>query len=287
MNSEPIKITSPTLHATILFTLSVFVALLIMACVLKVEVVARGQGKVVPVSRVQVVEPEFAGKIKAINIRNGDTVQKGESVIVLDDTDARAKVSTIRSEVVRLHIERARITALIAGIDSSDIAKREFSENTVDRFAVTADIEHNFYPEQLSLLRAEIADLQVAMSQVAAQIESNHLSVSVTQANIERVEAGLEIQRERLEIAQDLIDRGVSNRAAFLDAQEAFTALEKEREIYLRELTQKRSQEVALAAEQRRIITSQRNQLLQRRSEIEARLATLREQLRSAQRRQS
>ena len=287
MNSEPIKITSPTLHATILFTLSVFVALLIMACVLKVEVVARGQGKVVPVSRVQVVEPEFAGKIKAINIRNGDTVQKGESVIVLDDTDARAEVSTIRSEVVRLHIERARITALIANIDSSDIAKREFSENTVDRFAVTADIEHNFYPEQLSLLRAEIADLQVAMSQVAAQIESNHLSVSVTQANIERVEAGLEIQRERLEIAQDLIDRGVSNRAAFLDAQEAFTALEKEREIYLRELTQKRSQEVALAAEQRRIITSQRNQLLQRRSEIEARLATLREQLRSAQRRQS
>lgn len=285
MNSEPLKITSPTLHATILFTLSVFVALLIMACVLKVEVVARGQGKVVPVSRVQVVEPEFAGKIKAINVRNGDTVQKGESVIVLDDTDARAEVNTIRSEVARLHIERARITALIEGIDGLEIAKREFSDKTVDRFAATADSEHNFYPEQLSLLRAEIADLQVAMSQAAAQIESNHQSVSVTQANIERVEAGLEIHRERLEIAQDLIDRGVSNRAAFLDTQEAFTALEKEREIYLRELTQKRSQEVALAAEQRRIITSQRNQLLQRRSEIEARLATLREQLRSAERR--
>ena len=61
MKSEPLKITSPTLHATILFTLSVFVALLFMACVFKVEVVARGQGKVVPLSRVQVVEPEFAG----------------------------------------------------------------------------------------------------------------------------------------------------------------------------------------------------------------------------------
>ena len=287
MKSEPLKTTSPTLHATILFTLSVFVALLFMACVFKVEVVARGQGKVVPLSRVQVVEPEFAGKIKAINVRNGDIVQKGAIVILLDDTDARAEVNTIRSEIAQLYIERARITALIERIGGVEITHDSFAVAIEERFVTTADSEHNFYPEQLSLLRAEIADLQVAMSQVAAQIESNHQSVSVTQANIERVEAGLEIQRERLGIAQDLIDRGVSNRAAFLDTQEAFTALEKEREVYLRKMTQKRSQEVALKAEQRRIITSQRNQSLQRRSDIEARLATLKEQLRSAERRVS
>ena len=67
--------------------------------------------------------------------------------------------------------------------------------------------------------------------------------------------------------------------------QESFIALEKEREVYLRELDQKRSQETSLLAEQRSIITAQRNRLLQRRSEIEARLATLEEQLRTAERR--
>ena len=43
--SEPKKITSPTLHATIIFTISVFVAILAMSFLFKVEVVARGGQK--------------------------------------------------------------------------------------------------------------------------------------------------------------------------------------------------------------------------------------------------
>jgi len=82
--SEPIKITSPTLHASIWFTIFVFVAIIVMACIFKVEVVARGQGKVVPVSRVQVVQPEFDGKITAILVRNGSEVRQGEVLIELD-----------------------------------------------------------------------------------------------------------------------------------------------------------------------------------------------------------
>ncbi|MGH1412635.1 MAG: HlyD family type I secretion periplasmic adaptor subunit [Pelagimonas sp.] len=284
-SSEPIKITSPTLHATIWFTISVFAAIVIMACIFKVEVVARGQGKVVPVSRVQVVQPEFDGKITAIQVRNGAEVRKGEVLIKLDTTDAEAELNTITAEMTQLRIERARITALALGIDEGDIQTGSFSADTLRDFAESADTTHDFYAEQSRLLLAEIDDLQAAMSQIAARIAANDQSVSVTQANIARIEAVIAIQTERLEVAQGLLNRGTSSRSAFLDVQEAFTTLEKERDVYLRELEQKRSQETALHAEQRSTITSQRNQLLQRRSEIEARLATLEEQLRTAERR--
>lgn len=287
MNSspEPIKITSPTLHASIWFTILVFVAIVVMACIFKVEVVARGQGKVVPVSRVQVVQPEFDGKITAIHVRNGSEVRQGEVLIELDTTDAEAELNTITAEIKRLRIERARIAALVSGIDGSDIQSETFAADTLLSFAENADTGHDFYAEQSRLLSAEVDDLQAAMSQIAARITANDQSVFVTQANIERIEAAIVIQTERLEVAQGLLDRGTSSRSIFLDVQEAFTALEKEREVYLRELDQKRSQETSLLAEQRSIITAQRNQLLQRRSEIQARLATLEEQLRTAERR--
>lgn len=68
-------------------------------------------------------------------------------------------------------------------------------------------------------------------------------------------------------------------------SQAGLTSLEKEREVYLRELSQKQSQETALLAERRSIITGQMNQLFQRRAEIEARLASLQERLRTAERR--
>ena len=48
----PMNITSPTLHATILFTITVFVVILILSFIFQVEVVARGEGRVVPVGRV-------------------------------------------------------------------------------------------------------------------------------------------------------------------------------------------------------------------------------------------
>jgi hemolysin D len=284
-SSEPIKITSPTLHASIWFTIFVFVAIVVMACVFKVEVVARGQGKVVPVSRVQVVQPEFDGKITAIHVRNGSEVRQGEVLIELDTTDAEAELNTITAEMARLRIERARITALVSGIDGADIQSETFAADTLHGFAENTDTGHDFYTEQSRLLSAEIDDLQAAMSQIAARIVSNNQSVSVTLANIARIEASIAIQTERMEVAQNLLDRGTSSRSAFLDVQESFTALEKEREVYLRELDQKRSQETSLLAEQRSVITAQRNQLLQRRSEIEARLATLEEQLRTAERR--
>ena len=39
------RVASPTLHATILFSIAVFIAVLVMSFVFKVEVVARGQGR--------------------------------------------------------------------------------------------------------------------------------------------------------------------------------------------------------------------------------------------------
>ena len=284
-SSEPIKITSPTLHASIWFTIFVFVAIVVMACIFKVEVVARGQGKVVPVSRVQVVQPEFDGKITAIHVRNGSEVRQGDVLIELDTTDAEAELNTITAELTRLRIERARIAALVSGIGRSDIHSETYAADILHSFAENTDTGHDFYAEQSRLLSAEIDDLQAAMSQIAARIVSNNQSVSVTLANIARIEAAIAIQTERLEVAQGLLERGTSSRSAFLDVQESFTALEKEREVYLRELDQKRSQETSLLAERRSIVTAQRNQLLQRRSEIEARLATLEEQLRTAERR--
>ncbi|MCY4179143.1 MAG: biotin/lipoyl-binding protein, partial [Litoreibacter sp.] len=100
--AEPMKVTSPTLHATIWFTMAVFVAILVMSFIFKVEVVATGEGRVVPVSRVQLVQTEFAGQITAIHVRNGDAVERGDILLELNQTDAQADLGTITAEADRL-----------------------------------------------------------------------------------------------------------------------------------------------------------------------------------------
>jgi hemolysin D len=70
-----------------------------------------------------------------------------------------------------------------------------------------------------------------------------------------------------------------------LDTLQAYTDLEKSREVYERELTQKRVSAEALDAGRRSLIATTRAQLADRLAEIAARLETLTEDLRTADRR--
>jgi len=282
--SDTLKTKSPTLHITIWFMISVFIISVVLACVFQVEVVARGQGKIVPISRVQIVQPEFNGKIVSIQAHNGSEVKLGDVLIELDTTDAEVERNTILAEMNRLRVERSRISSFVSSIDSIDIPARSFSKLTLEKFSVSINTTPEFFSEQTRLLEAEVVDLQASVSQISARIAENDQSIAVTKANIKRIEAKIAIQEERLTAIKTLLNSGSVSRSAFLDVQETLIASVNEREIYLNELNQKRSQETVFQAERHSVITARRNQLLQRKSEIGAQLETLKENLRTAER---
>lgn len=282
---EPMKITSPTLHATIIFTITVFVVIIMMSFIFKVEVVARGTGRVIPLSRVQVVQPEFSGKISAIHVRNGDQVEAGDLLIELDSTDANAELAKITAEQARLEIESARIDAMTDAL-LQDISVSDFVGRVRGRFSVAASLSaHPFFQEQAEFLEAEAKDLVATLAQITARKDANLKSEDVTNANIARVQASLDIQSERLRISEQLLKQGTASRSSFLDVQQAFTELARTKEVYLRELDQKITERAELESEQRRVISGQRSELLERHTQIEARLATLAEEERAARRR--
>lgn len=276
---------SPTLHVTILFTMGVFIAILVMSFLFKVEVVARGEGRVVPISRVQVIQPEFSGRIAAIHVQNGMTVAKGDVLIELDPTEAKAELGKVQAEQVRLTIERARIDAMAAALALEPAAK-DFLGAARSGFSLKGALaDHPFAAEQRRLLDAELEDYLASLAQLAARQEANRKSEAVTLANIDRLAATMEIQAERLRNAEQLLQQGTTSRAAFLDVQQTFTELERQREVYFAELDQKAAERAALESERRRTVADQRNTLAERKAQIEARLATLAEDERTALRR--
>ncbi len=277
--SDPMRMTSPTLHLTILTTITVFVAILVMTFVFRIEVVARGQGRVVPLSRVQVVQPEFPGRITAIHVQNGMSVAKGQVLLEFDTTDAIAKLGTIRAELERLRIENARLDAKAAALE-----KEAFSEDQAAKLYLVPPnlIDHPVGVEQRSLLMAELADLRASFAQIDAREEASRRSEVVTNANIRRIDAALEIQAERLDTATHLLKQGTVSRSAFLDVLQTHTELERERDVQVEELERKIADRTVLASERTSIITELQKSLLFRKAEIDARLAVLIENERSA-----
>ena len=282
---EPERVASPTLHVTVLFTISVFFTIIIMSVLFTVEVVARGQGRVVPISRVQVVQPEFSGRIKAIHVQNGMAVTKGDLLIELDKTEAAAALAKVQAEQDRLLIERARIDAVLSVLTSSDTAT-DLRRAGLEAFTLSEALrDHPFAEEQRRLLEAELEDFLASEAQIGARAEASRRSEVVTAANIDRVAAALAIQAERLANATRLLEQGATSRSALRDVQQAFTELERQRDVYLAELQQKAAERMALDTERRRLSADLRNTLTERKTQIEARLATLAEEARTAARR--
>ena len=87
------------------------VGLLIWSNWAELDQVTRAPGKVIPVGRTQVVQTEDGGVIKQINVKEGDHVKLGETLVVLDKVKIQAAVDEARAKVAALKSQTARIDA--------------------------------------------------------------------------------------------------------------------------------------------------------------------------------
>ena len=77
----------------------------------ELDQVTRAPGKVVPFSRVQIVQSEQDGAIASIAVREGEAVEQGQTLIELDRVQLEAGLNEARVKVAALETRMARISA--------------------------------------------------------------------------------------------------------------------------------------------------------------------------------
>jgi hemolysin D len=77
--------------------IAVFCLGLIWACFGHVDIVATATGKVVPNGRVKLIQPFETGVVRAIEIRDGQSVKAGDVLIELDPTMSTAEEEHIKT----------------------------------------------------------------------------------------------------------------------------------------------------------------------------------------------
>jgi len=92
--------------------LALLIVLLLWASLAKVDEVARGQGRVVPSSHVQVVQSLDGGIVLDIRVQEGNVVDKGQLLLSIDPTRFASSLQENESQVVALQAKAARLRAL-------------------------------------------------------------------------------------------------------------------------------------------------------------------------------
>ncbi|WP_295805997.1 HlyD family type I secretion periplasmic adaptor subunit [uncultured Nitratireductor sp.] len=280
IHDEP-GLSSPTLHATALLSVAVFFVMLIAACVMHVEITARGTVRLVPLDRVQTVQAEYAGSITRILVRDGAKVERGDLLITLDATAARAERMRLIEEESRLKRENVRRAAFLSGI----LQMREGvfgSRDTPGLASLRENVDDKgLQATQARMLAAELRSFADDVARADARIEVNRKALDVLKGKIVQTDAALAVQQERLLAAEKLMANGISSREAYLKVRSVYDELKSERSVIQSQIAQTDAEASVLETERAGLFSTSRNKALQRCDEIASRLAALRQERRT------
>src|SRR3954470_19124184 len=109
------KPASPLPRVVLHTTLVLFAILTVWATLGRLDIIAMAQGKLVPQSYLQIVQPADAGIVKELLVKEGDLVKAGQVLARMDTSISDADTKTVANDLHLKSLQLRRIDAELAG----------------------------------------------------------------------------------------------------------------------------------------------------------------------------
>jgi hemolysin D len=182
-----------------------------------VDIVATATGRIVPSGRVKLIQPFETGVVRAIHIRDGQSVKAGEVLIELDPTMSTAEEEHIRNDLTAARLDVARLRA---GLSDADDPQTEFHPPP-DANPSLVKMQQAYLAKQVEEHRAKVASLDRQRAQKQAERDT-------AAATIQKLEASSPIIKERVDIRKYLVDKELGSRLTYLETLQQLTENEKD-----------------------------------------------------------
>ncbi|MDQ0420781.1 HlyD family type I secretion periplasmic adaptor subunit [Rhizobium sp. CRIBSB] len=210
--SRPIADTPPFMARIIVALVAAFIVIfLAWAAIAEIDEIARGEGKVIPVSKTQIVQSSEAGVVQTIAVQVGQVVRKGELIVQLNNTttesslgEAVAKARALGAKVARLALEE------VGAYEEAFVCPEEV-------LTVASKVCEN----EERLFAANKASYVNKLGVLQERVNQRENELSEAQANIVRLEQNIAQATRQYDLMSPLAKRG-------LVAQTEVIALERE-----------------------------------------------------------
>ena len=112
---------SPMGRVVLWASMAFLTAMLIWSMVGEIDVVAVAEGKVIPSARVKAIQSLETAVVKSILVKDGDYVEAGDDLLILDDGLTRPDLDSLTQQGVDLEARLLALSALLEGIDKNHL----------------------------------------------------------------------------------------------------------------------------------------------------------------------
>ena len=176
----------------------------------RVDIVATASGKIVPSGRTKMIQPFETGVVRAIHVRDGQTVKAGDRLIELDPTMTEAELAHAESDRLAAELDIARLRAMLAG-HADPVADFKPPAGASQQ---QIDMHRHFLISQFSEQKAKLAQIDRELSQKEAE-------GATISAILGKIEATISVLQERVGVRKYLYDKELGSKITYLtDYQE-------------------------------------------------------------------
>lgn len=208
-------------------------ASVLWACLAKVDESIGVQGKLEPEGIVQVVQAPTGGVVEEVLVEEGESVEKGQVVVTLDETSTEAQLTSNREIAQRLQEENDYYRAQLSG-ETDVIAPEGVSRDLVQRGRDRAELEasnrlyraqisgntEGLNPEQLDRLNTSTARLSAQQRINALQTDQLREQLGQTKVQLNNAESDLATNQEILSRLDRLYREGAVAELSFLQQEQ-------------------------------------------------------------------
>jgi len=173
----------------------IILALVLWAAFAKVDEVTKGDGRVVPSRQLQVLQSLDGGVVEQILVHEGDKVEAGQVLLMIDPTRATSAVADSEAQGFALESRVARLRALAQG-------------TTFLPPTASTDQERAIVEGERKLYDSRVTELQTQVSIVKQQLSQHEHELAEMQAKRSAAQRALELSQQELNQTRPLLATG-------------------------------------------------------------------------------
>ena len=192
-------------HFTYIFCAIITMVFIVWASVTTLDIVSTATGEVVPSSQLKTVQHLEGGIVSKILVREGENVKSGQKLVILAPTSSSADVKELDVRLAGLEIEISRLEGLIftkKPPEYSSALKSKYLD-LVEQSILRGKIQIRRHKSELLKQQKSILQRKQTVAEVKIRIKNN--------------KSGLKLVQEQVNISQNLLSKGLTNRYEHLD----------------------------------------------------------------------
>lgn len=239
----------------------------------RIDVVATAVGKIIPNDRTKVIQSMEMAVVKAIHVRDGQSVRQGKVLIELDATTAAADTERLRNEVVSARLEALRAQSMLSALGTGKAPR------LADEVSTVAGVVKARLNAEQGLLLGQYQEYQARQLQLKSELARHQAELKTTLEQVFKLEQTAPIARKRAEDYQKLVKENFISQHGYLEREQARIEQEQDLALSRAKLKEIRAaqfevqrQQATLAAETRRLFLDQLNLATQKAVSLEQEL---------------